>query len=520
MEKLVLPANTGVAAIGLKIGLIVPNDDIASITAEAVREIAADGDIVCVTEAVVARSQNRYVSCAELAEDIRQKLNLKPGSTVAMISPIASRNRFALILKAIAMATRGGKVIVQFPIPFDEVGNQVIDEEFASTRLKLKKTLQSLYEARGNTPMLNVLIREIIAALKLQEIGYQILSIRKITGKGIADLTVRTPDGRIAVAEVTFADLQKAARKATGIRQDVPEAECALAIAVALEHHRLSIVDADEYLERAGVEPETLDFSALLPSYHEPEVIFSGELGNNSFTHPITEVDYRKLYLSMIAEGGASGEIIFTNNPFKIYNLGYIDGVCIGAVHEREKLRELFLSFGALVPVITIQEVGPPPWGVIGSNVSDFEGGILKLLPEDPNGTAEKIKDKIRAVTGKEVEVLIFGDGAYKDPDTGIYELADPHPAIGVSSGLKEAGLRKGAKLKLVVDTLYKQGYTKEEILEYLKNRQGKTTKEELGTTPRSLTSIIGTLADLVAGSADAGTPIVLARGFQYERKS
>jgi F420-0:gamma-glutamyl ligase len=157
---------------------------------------------------------------------------------------------------------------------------------------------------------------------------------------------------------------------------------------------------------------------------------------------------------------------------------------------------------------------------VIGSNVSDFEGGILKLLPEDPNGTAEKIKDKIRAVTGKEVEVLIFGDGAYKDPDTGIYELADPHPAIGVSSGLKEAGLRKGAKLKLIVDTLYKQGYTKEEILEYLKNRQGKTTKEELGTTPRSLTSIIGTLADLVAGSADAGTPIVLVRGFQYQRQS
>lgn len=515
MDSFNLPENTGVAAIGLKIGLIVPNDDIALITAGAVKNTAADGDIICVTEAVVARSQNRYVSCSELAEDVQQKLNLKPGSTVAMISPIASRNRFALILKAIAMATRGGKVIVQFPIPFDEVGNEVIDEDFAFTRLKLKKTLQSLREARGNTPMLNVLIREIIAALKLQEIGYHIISIRKITGKGIADLTVRMPDGKIAVVEVTFSELRKAARKVIGIQQDVPEAESALAIAVNLEHHNLTIVDANEYLEQTEVEPETLDFSEQLDSYYEPDVIFSKEMGNNVFTHPITDVDYKELYISTIEEAGARGEIIYTNNPFKIYDMGYIDGVCIGAVHEREKLKQEFLSFGAMVPVITIQDVGPAPWGVIGSNVSDFKGAVLKLLPEDPDGTAERIKDKIHDICGRNVEVLIFGDGAYKDPDTGIYELADPHPAIGVSSGLKTAGLRSGTKLKLVVDTLYRQGYSKEEIKSQLEQKQNEIVTEDLGTTPRSATSIIATLADLVAGSADAGTPIVLVRGFK-----
>ena len=519
MDNFNLPKNTGVAAIGLKIGLIVPNDDIASITADAVKDMAVDGDIICITEAVVARSQNRYVSCSELAEEVRQKLNLKPGSTVAMISPIASRNRFALILKAIAMATRGGKVIVQFPIPFDEVGNEVINEEFAIIRLKLKKTLQSLLEARGNTPMLNVLIREIIAALKLQEIGYHIISIRKITGKGIADLTVKMPDGRIAVVEVTFFDLKKAARKAVGIQQDVPEAEKALAIAVNLEHHNLTIVDANEYLEQTEVEPETLDFSEQLDSYYEPDVIFSNERGNNIFTHPITNVDYQDLYVSTIEEAGARGEIIYTNNPFKIYDMGYIDGVCIGAVHDREKLREEFLSFGAMVPVITIQDVGPAPWGVIGSNVSDFKGGVLKLLPEDPDGTAERIKDKIYEMSGRNVEVLIFGDGAYKDPDTGIYELADPHPAIGVSSGLKTAGLRSGTKLKLVVDTLYRQGYSKEEIRAQIEKKQDDVVTEDLGTTPRSATSIIGTLADLIAGSADAGTPIVLVRGFKLSRK-
>ena len=82
MDELTLPANSGVAAIGLKIGLILPHDDIASITADAVKTIAADGDIICITEAVVARSQNRYVSCTELAEEVQRKLNMKPGGTL------------------------------------------------------------------------------------------------------------------------------------------------------------------------------------------------------------------------------------------------------------------------------------------------------------------------------------------------------------------------------------------------------------------------------------------------------
>ena len=519
MDNLTLPENTGVAAIGLKIGLIVPHDDIASITVDAVKPIVDDGDIICITEAVVARSQNRYQSCSELAADVQEKLNLKPGGTLAVISPIASRNRFALIMKTLAMATRGGKVIVQFPIPFDEVGNQVIDEEFATTRLRLKKTLWSLRDARGSTPMLNVLIREIIAALKLQEIGCHIISIRKIAGKGIADLTVRMPDGKLAVIEVTFSELKKAAGKAMNIQKDVPQAEQALAIAVNLEHNYLTMADANDFVGRKDTEPKRLDFSEQVDSYYEQDVIFENEINGRYFSHPITQVDYRELYLQMIEEGGARGEIIFTNNPLKVYDMGYIDGVCIGAVHEREKLRELFCSFGVMVPVITIQDVGPKPWGVIGSNVSDFEGGILKLLPEDADDTAEKIKEKIAEDAGKSVDVLIFGDGAYKDPDTGIYELADPHPAIGVSSGLKNAGLRSGSKLKLVVDTLYRKGYSKKEIISCLENKQGEKVDESLGTTPRSATSIIGTLADLIAGSADAGTPIVLVRGFKYDRK-
>ncbi len=520
MEKFVLPTTAGVVAIGLKTGLIIPNDDIAEITAEAVKQFVQDKDIICVTEAVVARSQNRYLSCSELAEDIQQKINLKKGSTIAVVSPIASRNRFALVLKSIAMATRGGKVILQLSIPFDEVGNQVIDEEFATTRIRLKKVLKSLREARENTPQLNVLIREIVAALKLQEMGYSIISIRKITGTGIADLTVRTPEGKLAVAEVSFSDLGKAAKKAIDIKMDVANAQQAFAITVNLGHHKITMVDADDYINQQDcVKPLTYDFGPQLDSYHDPDVVYTNELENLTFHHPITGLDYRELYIDMIKSGGADGEIIFTNNPLKVYDRGYIDCVCIGAVHEREKLRELFSSFGAMVPVITIQDVGPGPWGVIGSNVSDFEEGVLKLLPEDADETAENIKQKIKEITGKNVEVLIFGDGAYKDPDTGIYELADPYPAIGVSKGLGDAALRTGTKLKLQVDTLYNQGYSRAEIEDILKNKQDKITAESLGTTPRSVKSIVATLADLVTGSADAGTPIVLVRGFEYSQE-
>jgi hypothetical protein len=337
-----------------------------------------------------------------------------------------------------------------------------------------------------------------LASLKLRRV---VFSFKRVDANSSSITSLPTSSRGIGNCTITFPPL------------------VAMAIAVNLEHHNLILVDANEFLDGTEKQPKTIDFSAQRDSYYEPDVIFSNEIGKNNFTHPITAVNYRELYLNMIEEGGARGEVIFTNNPFKIYELGYIDGVCIGAVHEREKLQEEFLSFGAMVPVITIKDVGPEPWGVIGSNVSDFQEGVLKLLPEDPDGAAERIKEKIFDVSGKDVEVLIFGDGAYKDPDTGIYELADPHPAIGVSNGLKHAGLRSGVKLKLIADTLYRQGYSKEEIASVIEQKQNDLVVEDLGTTPRSATSIISTLADLVAGSADAGTPIVLVRGFKLNRK-
>lgn len=111
-----------------------------------------------------------------------------------------------------------------------------------------------------------------------------------------------------------------------------------------------------------------------------------------------------------------------------------------------------------------------------------------------------------------DVEVVIFGDGAYKDPDTGIYELADPYPAIGATSGLKNGRLRTGKKLKLAVDTLSRKGHSREEIEEIL--RASEADEREVGTTPRRIVAIAATIADLIAGSADQATPIVVLKGF------
>lgn len=503
------------AALSIRTGLILPQDDIAEITSSAVQSLVEDGDIICVTEAVVARSQNRYVSVDELASQLKSDLSLKPGGSLAVISPIASRNRFALILQAIARATAGGKVIVHFPPAYDEVGNLVIQESFSSMRLRLKKIFRTLRDLREDTPYMNVLLREIIAALKLQELGFDILGIRKITGEGMPDITARDPAGRTLAIEVGSGDVDKIASKANKIMAEC-NAQGSLAVLVDLESEQIIIADGQGCADGSGkAVPQVESFSGDIPYYLDAEVIHSHEVHRRVFPHPITGIDYRLMYLDIIAREGAAGEILFTNNPLKVFDFGNLDGVVIGAVHQRKVLKDLFAAFGFRVPVITIQELGPPPWGVIGSNIADAEKGILKLLPEDADGASDRIAQKIKETSGKSVEVLIFGDGAYKDPDTGIFELADPHPCIGCSAGLREAKLRTGSKLKLQVETLYRQGYTREQINDIIQAKELELTKESLGTTPRSVTSILGSLADLAAGSADAATPIVLIRGFK-----
>ena len=144
-------------------------------------------------------------------------------------------------------------------------------------------------------------------------------------------------------------------------------------------------------------------------------------------------------------------------------------------------------------------------------------GEKLKLAPRNGSEFAAEVQAQVERSTGKHVEVIIYGDGAYKDPSTGIYELADPLPVLGATAGI--AGMmREGIKYKYVADVGLAQGKTAAEIEKELVQLKGKnylqSDTEAEGTTPRKMGDVIASLADLISGSADAGTPLVIVKGF------
>ena len=173
----------------------------------------------------------------------------------------------------------------------------------------------------------------------------------------------------------------------------------------------------------------------------------------------------------------------------------------------------------ALSNCITLQDICSTgsirsEWGLLGSNMSS--DGKLKLAPRDCQEFTQSVQKEILRRTGRKVEVLIYGDDAYKDPETGIWELADPVTTFGCTSGLQEK-MRCGVKYKMLVDQLHSQGKSFAEIEEAIEEAKAKgfgpDSIETEGTTPRRLTDVLATLADLVSGSADAGTPVVLIKG-------
>ena len=141
----------------------------------------------------------------------------------------------------------------------------------------------------------------------------------------------------------------------------------------------------------------------------------------------------------------------------------------------------------------------------------------LKLAPRNADQIANQIQDMVAETLQRQVEVIVYGDGAYCDPTTRIYELADPKPAFGLTSGLR-GKYREGFKYKLVVDNMYAEGINLADMESQLAQRKRgagqRDSMETEGTTPRKAEDLIASLADLISGSADAGTPLVLIKGF------
>lgn len=237
--------------------------------------------------------------------------------------------------------------------------------------------------------------------------------------------------------------------------------------------------------------------------------------------HTFTGVDYIEYYKELIANEGAECEVIFSQKPKTI--LEYTKNVLTCDIHTRFRTKRILENNGAekvyaLDDILSESIDGSgfnENYGLLGSNKSTEEG--IKLFPRDCQPVVEGIQEVIKEETGKTVEVMIYGDGAFKDPVGKIWELADPVVSPAFTSGLE--GTPNEVKLKYLADNNFAdlrgvdlEAAIKKHINEKDEDLTG--SMEAQGTTPRQLTDLIGSLADLTSGSGDKGTPIVFIQGY------
>ena len=385
----------GTISRGIRCPIIREGDNLVDIAVTSVMEAAEsegfslrDRDVIALTESIVARAQGNYASVQDIADDVRAKLG---GGTIGVIFPITSRNRFAIVLKGIAMGAK--KVVLMLSYPSDEVGNALL----------------------------------------------------------------------------TY-----------------------------------------DQLDEAGVNP----YSDVLTLEKYRELF-----GENK--HEFTGVDYVEYYSDIIKEAGAEVEIIFANQAKTILN--YADCILTCDIHTRQRTKRILRENGAKVvcgldDILTSSVNGGgynTKYGLLGSNKSTEDQ--IKLFPNECQDLVEDIQAEIMKLTGKHVEVMVYGDGAFKDPQGKIWELADPVVSPAFTAGLH--GTPNELKLKYLADNDFKNlsgAELKEAISKSIKEKQSNLVGNmaSQGTTPRQLTDLIGSLCDLTSGSGYKGTPIILIQGY------
>ena len=263
-------------------------------------------------------------------------------------------------------------------------------------------------------------------------------------------------------------------------------------------------------LDDAGVNP----YSDVL-SLEQYRDLFGENL------HPFTGVDYVAYYSEIIRECGADVEVIFANHAQDV--LTYTDKVIAADIHTRNRTKRILMANGASV-VLGLDEILNKPvdgsgynekYGLLGSNKSTEES--VKLFPNECTDLVASIQSKLKERTGKMLEVMVYGDGAFKDPVGKIWELADP--VVGVASTPGLDGTPNELKLKYLADNDFKDlsgEALKDAISQRIREKDGNLVgkMESEGTTPRRLTDLIGSLCDLTSGSGDKGTPVVLVQGY------
>lgn len=260
-----------------------------------------------------------------------------------------------------------------------------------------------------------------------------------------------------------------------------------------------------DMLDKAGVNP----YNDVLT-----EQTYREKFGYDT-KHIFTQMDYIEYYKSF----GSHIEILLANDVRKV--VSFTKNVLCCDVHSRFRSKRLLREAGAeivfgLDDVLSSAVDGSgynEQYGLLGSNKATEDS--VKLFPRDCKTVVEQIAHKLKETVGKQIEVLVYGDGAFKDPVGKIWELADPVVSPAFTEGLN--GTPNELKLKLMLDTELagqSQSNSEREIIKAIKSKGDKLEEKALGTTPRRYTDLIGSLCDLMSGSGDKGTPIVLIQGY------
>ena len=385
--------NVGTVVRGIRTPIIKENDNLEDIVIESLMRAKEeegfefrDKDVVAITEAVVGISEGNYVTVDDIGVDLLEKY---PEKEVGLVFPILSRNRFSMILKAVARAMN--KITILLSFPADEVGNGILDEE---------KLLNSKFNLS-------------------------------------------------------------------------------------------SMISEKEYMENF-----------------------------KDFKHPFTGINMVEFYKELVNSENCEVEFVFSNNPLDI--LKYTNNVLNCDIHTRLHTKKLLKDNNAnvygLYEVMNKPGNGSgcnPTYGLLGSNKSTEER--LKLFPKTGDILVNNIQKKLKEKTGKTIEVMVYGDGAFKDPVGHIWELADPVVSPAYTKGLE--GTPNEIKLKYVSDNKFadlKGDELKEAIKQEIRNKESNLVGKMItqGTTPRRLTDLIGSLCDLTSGSGDKGTPVVFIQGY------
>ena len=368
-------------------------------------------------------------------------------------------------------------------------------------------------------------IEEMVVASVLQAAEAEKFSIRDRDIVGITESVVARAQGNYATADAIATDLKaKFNGDCLGVVFPILSrnryAIILKGIARSAKHIVLQFSYPCDEVGNQLMDPDLIDKNNVNPwTDNFSEAQFKQLFGQ--CCHPFTGIDYIAYYRSLVEGEKAECTIIFSNQPKTI--LSYTKKVLACDVHTRERTKRQLIAAGAEI-VYSLDEIlsAPvngsgynPEYGLLGSNKATEE--TVKLFPRNCQPVVDRIQQIFKSKTGKMVEVLIYGDGAFKDPVGKIWELADPVVSPAYTAGLK--GTPNELKLKYLADNQFADltGPALEEaIAKQIRNKKENLvgSMESQGTTPRRLTDLIGSLCDLTSGSGDKGTPVVHIQGY------